>query len=76
MSFANCKCFATKFLTCSVFGATALSLAAKQGHVDVVKVLIENGIDVEPSFCQFEPSPLMIASAYNRESIVRILLDK
>lgn len=49
-----------------------LSIAAWEGHVDVVKVLLRFGSDVHG---RYGPSPLLVAALANQGDVVRVLLE-
>jgi ankyrin repeat protein len=52
-----------------------LHLAAKHGHLEVVRVLAENGANVEaPNF--FNQTPVLTASSTGHENIAQYLLGK
>lgn len=57
-------------------GNTALHEAALNGHLDIVKLLIENGADVNmQSFEMFKDTPLIDASANGHLDVVKYLLS-
>ena len=58
---------------CNVDGATAIYLAARHGHSNVVEALIAKGVDVNVSGGRFQ-SPLQAACFEGHEQIVTLLL--
>ncbi|KAJ1266207.1 hypothetical protein BS78_08G133400 [Paspalum vaginatum] len=54
-------------------GVTPLHHAAEQGHYEAVRLLLSNGVDVDPIFGH--GTPLHLASPYDRDQIVKILLE-
>ena len=54
-------------------GATALSLAARNGHDDVVRLLLDRKASLEKARVDLT-TPLMEAAAYNHAPAVRVLL--
>ena len=59
----------------TVFGSTALHLAALFGHVDCVRVLVEGGASVDKR-TQFGCTPLHLAAEREHCEIVTYLLEK
>ncbi|CEL08194.1 hypothetical protein ASPCAL11345 [Aspergillus calidoustus] len=61
-------------------GHTALSLAAKHGHEDMVRLLVSHGADIETKCDDSRPigghTPLWFAAGQGHASIVKILLDE
>ena len=55
-------------------GVTALHLAASAGHVDVVKILVENGARIEIKATNSDWTPLRCAARGGHEEVVRYLL--
>ncbi len=56
-------------------GATALHLAASEGHVEVARELIRLGADVD--LAEFDgDTPLINASAFGRTEMVKLLLEE
>lgn len=53
-------------------GDSALKIACANGHLEVVKLLVNNGAQIEKD----DFTPLMIASAYKHYEVVKYLLDK
>src|SRR5687768_5006398 len=58
------------------YGATALSYAADRGHVEVVKVLLEHGADVNVRDTFYKALPVIWAALKGHAQVVRLLLDK
>ena len=56
-------------------GMTALHLAARQGHVETVKTLLEAGADVNASSAGDKTSPLLIATINGHFDLGKYLLD-
>ena len=57
----------------SAHGDTALNFAALNGHVEIVKLLVENGAPVSPSTGW---TPLHYAAFENRTAVINYLLTK
>jgi len=57
----------------SAHGDTALNFAALNGHVEIVKLLVENGAPVSPSTGW---TPLHYAAFENRTAVINYLLSK
>jgi len=58
------------------FGVTALVMASQNGHTEVVKLLLENGADVNMKIKLFGETALWLASQNGHAEIVKLLLDK
>ena len=57
-------------------GWNALSLAIHKNHLDIIKWLVDNGAKIDVLVTKKEKSPLVLASSYNMQEIVKILLSK
>ena len=55
-------------------GQTALTIAAHQGHSDMVRFLIENDADLDYS-AKYNLSALMLAVIGGHQKVVRLLVD-
>lgn len=58
------------------YGATALSYACDRGHVEVVKVLLEHGADVNVKDTFYNATPLSWAAFKGHIEVIRLLLSK
>lgn len=57
---------------------TPLIYASREGHADIVRLLIQAGADVNqegPDNSEFEESPLMVAANYNYFQVVKLLIE-
>lgn len=59
---------------CDMYGETALYGAAEQGHMDIVRLLLDNGADIHVQD-KFDETPLHSAAEQGHTDIVRLLLD-
>ena len=50
-----------------------LHLAAKSGHDDIVKLLLQSGVNVNE--CRAEGTALHLASLYGKKEVVRLLIQ-
>jgi ankyrin repeat protein len=57
-------------------GMTALHLAARQGHVDTVRTLLDSGADVNVMSTSDQTSPLLIATINGHFDLGRYLLSR
>jgi uncharacterized protein len=57
-------------------GTTPLMVAAASGEIDAVRILIENGSDVNAKDGVRAQTPLMYAAASNRAAVVELLASK
>jgi outer membrane protein assembly factor BamB len=58
------------------YGATALSFAADKGYVEIAKLLIEKGADVNVTDTFYKSTPLAWATFNNHPEMVILLLEK
>jgi ankyrin repeat protein len=58
------------------YGATALSYACDKGHVEVVKLLIERGANVNVKDTFYGEVPLGWALSHGHAQVLKLLLDK
>ena len=56
-------------------GATPLYIAARQGQFDVVKILLEQGVDIDEGLAYSRTTPLAAAAKGGHTECVKILLD-
>jgi ankyrin repeat protein len=60
--------------TDTLYGSRPIHLAARCGHVDVVRYLVEKGVDVNAT--NFDGSmPIHVATTWNRPDVVRVLRE-
>ncbi|KAJ9659039.1 hypothetical protein H2198_003328 [Neophaeococcomyces mojaviensis] len=57
-------------------GKTPLTWAAEKGHEAVVKLLVENGADLEAKDKKHGRTPLLWAAEKGHEAVVKLLLEK
>ena len=61
-------------------GASCMTLAARGGHLQVVRLLNDVGCDLNnsgrASSCECEFTPLMAAAQHGHDAVVRFLLDR
>ena len=56
------------------YGVTSLHAAAREGHIEIVRLLLENGAD--PNFeLDSHITPLHMAAAFGQTAIVKLLLE-
>lgn len=58
------------------FGQTSVYWAAAGGHEAVVKLLVENGGDIETERNRGSCDPLLIAACYGHTAVVKLLIEK
>ena len=56
------------------YGASALTLAARGGHIQTVKLLVESGVELNSEDCEF--TPLLAAALHGHDAVLRFLLDR
>ena len=59
----------------SEYGATALSFACDKGRVEVVKLLIERGADVNVTDTFYQATPIVWAASNGHTEVARLLID-
>jgi ankyrin repeat protein len=59
----------------SEYGATALSYAADKGHLDVVKLLLARGAEVDPEDSFYHSTPITWAGYNGHVEVVKALLE-
>jgi len=57
-------------------GSTALHLAARYGHLDIVKLLHKHGADIHAIATNKKDTPLMRAAGWGKKNVLRYLLDQ
>ncbi len=57
------------------YGASALSFAAEKGHLEIVRLLIERGADVNVQDTFYNATPLTWASMNRHKEVYRLLKD-
>ena len=58
------------------YGASALTLAARGGHIQTVKLLVESGIELNCASEGCEFTPLLAAALHGHDAVLRFLLDR
>ena len=58
------------------YGATALTFASDKGHIDVVKLLISRGADVNVQDTFYQMRAIDMAMANNHPDVVKLLLER
>ena len=56
-------------------GLTPLSVAAARGHLNISKILVEKGANIDHLGCVYGQTPLALAAAHGNSEVVRLLLD-
>ena len=57
-------------------GFTALMMASQAGHVEIVRLLLNKGADVDARINEDGLTALIIASRFGHPDVVKLLLDK
>lgn len=58
------------------YGASALTLAARGGHIQTVKLLVESGVELNIASEGCEFTPLLAAALHGHDAVLRFLLDR
>ena len=58
------------------YGATALSYACDRGHIEIVRVLLENGADPNAKDTFYGATPIIWAAQRGHVDVVAVLLEK
>ncbi len=58
------------------YGTTALHYAAQKGHLEVVRILVDHGADVDAKETEAAMTPLMFAVFKGHAEVARILVSK
>lgn len=56
-------------------GLTPLSVAAARGHLNISKILVEKGANINHLGCVYGKTPLALAAAHGNLEVARLLLD-
>jgi ankyrin repeat protein len=60
---------------CKHRGSSAIMIASKYGHIEIIRLLIQYGADIDAQNHQGQTS-LMLASKYGHKECVQLLLEK
>ncbi len=55
--------------------STCLHVAARNGHLDATKLLLEEGANIDAVTGTYQRTPMMLASWNNKPKIVKLLLE-
>jgi ankyrin repeat protein len=61
---------------CDINGMMALHRAASRGHVAVVRLLLDQGVDVKAKDIIFDYTALHMAARYGHEAVAQLLVEK
>lgn len=57
-------------------GEMAIHLAAWRGHLDIVRMMLDEGIDIEVKDLRFNETPLLKAASTGKTAIILLLLER